>query len=197
MIENLESVVTYIDQVISNFTNSLNRRNRAAYGTCSWLDENLDRLIAIGNDTSKKSEIYQIDNNITEAHIDISSCNQTHIDALKTDRVLLYQIICHLKERIGLSCPTTYFSTTSIATTTITSMVSTPMKTTSTTSTSEKTFTSITTTQLQTTTSVGITPIQTIETSTAPTKTTTLIVTTQIKSTTSLPTTEIQGKKET
>ena len=196
MIENLESVVTFIDEVISNFTNSLSRRNRAAYGSCTWLDENLDRLIAIGNDTSKKSEIYQIDNNITEAHIDISSCNQTHIDALKNDRVQLYQIICHLKERIGLSCPTTYFSTTLIATT-ITSMVSTPMKTTSTASTLDKAFTSITTSQLQTTTSIGTPPLQTIEISTASIQTTTLKVNTQIKSTTSLPTTEIQGKKET
>ena len=196
MIENLESVVTFIDEVISNFTNSLSRRNRAAYGSCTWLDENLDRLIAIGNDTSKKSEIYQIDNNITEAHIDISSCNQTHIDALKNDRVQLYQIICHLKERIGLSCPTTYFSTTSFATT-ITSMVSTPMKTTSTASTLDKAFTSITTSQLQTTTSIGTPPLQTIEISTASIQTTTLKVNTQVKSTTSLPTTEIQGKKET
>ena len=141
MIVKLQSVVTHIDEVIENFTNSRDSKVRAVYGSCSWLDENLDRLIEIGNDTSKKTEIYQIENDITEVQIDMSSCSQTHINALKEHKVNLYQIICHMKERIGMSCASTFSSMTSV--------------------TSMQTFTSVHTTSIQTITPISSTTIDT------------------------------------
>ena len=100
MIASLESVVEHIDKVISNFTRLVERRTTR----CSELLQNTDRLIEIGNITASKDEIFELSDDITGAAINISSCNIIQIEELKEDKIKLNQIICHLKERIGLYC---------------------------------------------------------------------------------------------
>ena len=101
MIEALESVTTYIDTLLT----SLQRRNwRSTDQDCTWLDEKLDDLIDIGDDTSQKSNITEISSTITSAEID--SCTAEEMVNLKEDKELLDDIVCDLKKQIGEACTT-------------------------------------------------------------------------------------------
>ena len=101
MIEALESVTTYIDTLLT----SLQRRNwRSMDQDCTWLDEKLDDLIDIGDDTSQKSNITEISSTITSAEID--SCTAEEMVNLKEDKELLDDIVCDLKKQIGEACTT-------------------------------------------------------------------------------------------
>ena len=121
MIEALESVTTYIDTLLT----SLQRRNwRSTDQDCTWLDEKLDDLIDIGDDTSQKSNITEISSSITSAEID--SCTAEELVNLKEDKELLDDIVCDLKKQIGEACatdaPASTQQTTILSTTVLTTV---------------------------------------------------------------------------
>ena len=115
IITSLESIVDFLDKLISNF----NGRSRSTMKSCHWLDFKLELLLAIGNDTTKKQTIAQMETEITGNIVDLSSCSKTDIENLKTDRKTLYSIICYLKELIGESCPSTFTNAPYVSTTVI------------------------------------------------------------------------------
>ena len=113
MIESLETVVDYIDKVISEEVTD--RKVARATESCSELVKNTDRLIMIGNMTENKAEISDLSDNITAVSYNSRSCSQQQVEQLKKDKITLNKIICHLKQRIGLYCATT-LATTAIST---------------------------------------------------------------------------------
>ena len=109
MIASLEAVVDYIDKVISA---ELTRGKVArATESCSELVKSTDRLIMIGNMTEYKAEIADLRSNITAVSYKNRSCSQQQVQQLRKDRITLNQIICHLKQIIGLHCVSTVAAT--------------------------------------------------------------------------------------
>ena len=97
MINDLESVVEHIDEILDSQSNS-----RILQQDCSWLDEILDDLIKIGNDTSAKSNIAEMAELITSVNVNL--CTKKELENLKDDKDILNDIICELKGQIGESC---------------------------------------------------------------------------------------------
>ena len=118
MIDALDSVSTYIDTLISSLQR---RKRRSADLDCTWLDEKLDDLIGIGNDTSQKSNITEMSSTITSA--DIDSCTAEELVNLKEDKELIDDIVCDLKQQIGEACTTDAPASTQATSTLLTTVL--------------------------------------------------------------------------
>ena len=125
IIKFLESLISSLESLISSFTGRSPQHYRTTYKTCSQLNENLDTLIEMANDTAHKSTIYKMRRKIMSEVMDMESCDETHMENIKEYQLQLCRIVCKLKELLGEECLSSCTTTASHTTSTVLPQVST------------------------------------------------------------------------